>query len=215
MTASQETTLDGITKIPDETQEKIDALVRAKSMQKTPRSARPLLSARNREEHLEEPKDEKITIYPFLNHTWKPTPLHLHVVILGAKIHSEKYLPANGTHLFFTFLPVEETTYQFPEKQSKIAPKTAPFWGQSFEFRGIKKETKDVGVTMRLWASTGTADTSSSTWVAHAKVLLKDVFLDSALEGCRNVDRVVGFKPLSKKKMSKNVVDVQLRFIAY
>jgi len=209
MAASQENTLDGLTKLPDETQEKIDAIVRAKSnATKTPRSGRQLLSAR-REDVLEENREDKLTVYPMLNHTWKPIPRHLHVIILHGKIIADKHF-YGGTNLQLTLTP-SENSHTFPDKPSKIVPKSAPFWGESFQFRGIKKEAKEFAIMAKLFVSSGTQPGS---FLSQSKLFLKEVFLDSALAGCTNVDRIVTFKP-TEKKAKKAAMDVHFRFIAY
>jgi predicted RNase H-like nuclease len=42
---------------------------------------------------------------------------------------------------------------------------------------------------------------------------LKEVFLDSALAGLANVDRVISFKEKEKKK--KHFMDLNVRFVAF
>lgn len=81
MAGSSENTFEGITaeKVDLTPEEKKMELQKAKST-KTPRG---LFSAK-REDVLEEAQDTHITAY--LQHTWKPTPYHLHMFLLGAKL---------------------------------------------------------------------------------------------------------------------------------
>jgi len=167
-----------------------------------------------REDVLNDEKQDT-TLIPYLAHTYKPIPQHVFLVILSGTPTS--HIPSASTHLHFSFVPMD-SSYSFPEKESRHVAKGNSNWGQTFEFRGVKNSPKEIYVQMKLWTSTVSGDptfqnNSSATCVAVAKIPLREPFLDSALAGCTNIEKTVTFK--SKEKKKHTLFDLNIRYIAY